>query len=212
MIEGLVHFLQVNVLPWGAMGVLVASVIEEIVAPIPSALVVSMSGFLLVSGPFSASTVFALIFKVAVPAALGVTVGSYFIYFVARFGGKFLIEKWGRYLGLYWSDVEKLKEKLSGTKKDEILITAIRALPFTPSVAVSAFCGIIEMNIARYFVVSFVGIFFRSLILGAVGWQAGNIYERYAVLISKAENAVLVSTILFFVIFIVLKYRSKVGK
>lgn len=209
MIEALIHFLQVNILPWGALGVFVASVIEEVIAPIPSALIMTMSGFLFVSGPLSWQVIYALIFKVALPAALGVTLGSYVIYWLARFGGKFLIEKWGKYVGLYWSDIEKMQNKLSGTKKDELLIGAARILPFVPSVAISAFCGVLEMNVFRYFVITFVGVFFRGIVLGALGWQVGNIYEKYAKVFSSIENAVLISTILAVGIFIVLKYKSR---
>lgn len=209
MIEGLIHFLQVNILPWGALGVFIASVIEEVIAPIPSALVMTMSGFLLVIGPVSVKAILALIFKVAIPAALGVTLGSYFIYYIARFGGRFLIDKWGGYLGLYWGDIEKLQSRLSGTKKDELLIGVARIIPFVPSVAISAFCGILEMNIFRYFIISFVGVFFRGIVLGAIGWQAGNVYERYAEVLSSIENTVLISTIFALGVFIVLKYRSR---
>lgn len=209
MIESLLHFLQANVLPWGAWGVFLASVVEEVIAPIPSALVMTMSGFLFVTGPFSAEALSSLIFKVALPAALGVTLGSYAIYFAARYGGRFVIEKWGKYLGLYWSDIEKLGSRLSGTRKDEILIGGARVLPIVPSVAISAFCGILQMNLLKYSLVSFIGIFFRGLILGVLGWQAGELYEKYATAVSAAENVVLVSTILFFAIFVVLKYRSK---
>jgi membrane protein DedA with SNARE-associated domain len=209
MIEYLVHFLQVSVLPLGTFGVFAASVIEEVIAPIPSALVMTMSGFLFVTGPLSWQTISALVFKVAIPAALGVTLGSYVIYFAAKLGGKFVIDKWGKYFGLYWSDIEKLKSKLSGTKKDEILIGVARIIPFVPSVAISAFCGILEMNVVKYFFISFIGVFFRGIVLGAIGWQAGNVYEKYAVTISSIENTVLISTILAVLVFIVIKYRNK---
>jgi membrane protein DedA with SNARE-associated domain len=209
MIEALIHFLQVNVLPLGAFGVFAASVIEEVIAPIPSALVMTMSGFLLVSGPISWSIVSSLLFKVALPAALGVTLGSYVVYYAARYGGKFVIEKWGKYLGLYWSDIEKLQKKLSGTKKDELIIGGARVLPIVPSVAISAFCGILQMNAAKYFIISFIGVFFRGIILGTLGWQVGNIYEKYAKAISSAENVILISTILIVLMFVVLKYKDK---
>lgn len=208
MIEFLVNFLQVNILPLGAIGVFSASVIEEVIAPIPSALVMTMSGFLFVTGPFSLDVIYALIFKVAVPAALGVTIGSYAVYFAARFGGKFIIEKWGRYLGLYWDDIEKLQNQLSGTRRDEIIIGVARVIPFVPSVAISAFCGILEMNIIKYLVITFVGVFLRGIILGILGWQVGNVYEKYAQNISSVENIFLISTILALGIFIVLKYKS----
>lgn len=209
MIEYLVHFLQVNVLPWGALGVFVASVAEELVAPIPSAIIMTTAGFLFVSGPVSLSAISNLIFKVAVPAAFGVTVGSYGIYFVARYGGKIVIEKLGKYIGLNWSDIEKMREKLSGTRRDDVLISVARILPIFPSVAISAFCGILEMNILKYFVISFIGIFFRGIILGVLGWQLGNVYEKYANTISSVENTILISTILAVGIFVVLKYKSK---
>jgi membrane protein DedA with SNARE-associated domain len=212
MIEYLVHFLQINILPLGAFGVFAASVIEEVIAPIPSALVMTMSGFLFVSGNFSWHAVSSLIFKVAIPAALGVTLGSYVVYFIARFGGRFLIEEWGKYIGLHWADIEKLQSRLSGTKKDEFVIIGARIIPFIPSVAISAFCGILEMNVVKYFAVSFAGVFFRGIILGVLGWQAGNVYEKYAQTVSSVENIILLSTISALVIFIVLKYKSRLKR
>lgn len=209
MIETLIHFLQASILPWGALGVFVASVIEEVIAPIPSALIMTMSGFLFISGPISWQVVSALVFKVAIPAALGVTLGSYFIYFIAKFGGRFIIEKWGKYVGLYWSDIEKMQNRLSGTRRDEFIIGGARILPVVPSVAISAFCGILEINIFKYFVITFIGVFFRGLILGVLGWQVGGIYKKYAQTISAIENIVLVSTILGVLIFIVLKYKGR---
>lgn len=209
MIESLIGFLQANILPLGIFGVFLASVIEEVIAPIPSALIITMSGFLFVSGDWSLSTMFALIFRVAIPAALGVTIGSYTVYFIARYGGKILIERWGKYIGLYWSDIERLQNYFSGTKRDDWIIGGARALPFFPSVAISAFCGVIQMNPVKYFFISFIGVFFRGIILGIVGWQVGNVYVKYAELISSIENMVLISTVFTFIVFIVLKYRSK---
>lgn len=198
-----------HVLPWGALGVFAASFIEEVIAPLPSALVMTTSGFLMVTGPISFSAIMALIFKVAIPVALGVTIGSYLIYFAARFGGKFIIDKWGKYIGLYWADVEKLKSRISGTKRDEIFIGIARAIPFAPNVAISAFCGILEMNVVKYFIISFTGTFFRAIALGILGWQVGNVYEKYAHTISSIEDTVLISTILALGVFIVLKYKGR---
>ena len=209
MIEALIHFLETAILPWGALGVFVASVIEEVLAPIPSAVIMTLSGVLFVTGPVSVKAILALIFKVAIPAALGVTLGSYVVYFVARFGGKIVIEKWGKYIGLYWTDIEKLQNHLSGTRKDSLIIGGARVLPIIPSVAISAFCGILEMNVIRYFFISFIGVFFRGIILGILGWQVGNVYERYTQTISSIENIILISTILAIGIFIVVKYKRR---
>jgi len=169
MIESLIIFLQVHVLPLGALGVFLASVAEEVIAPIPSAVIMTMSGFLLITGPVSINSLGALVFKVAIPAALGVTIGSLWIYYLARYGGQAVIERWGKYIGLYWNDIEKMQNKVSNSSKDEVLIMSARILPIVPSVAISAFCGILKMDVLKYFIISFVGIFFRGLILGSIG-------------------------------------------
>lgn len=204
MIETLITFLQTHILPWGAVGVFVASVIEEVVAPIPSALVVMMSGFIFAENASS------LVFKVAIPAAIGTTLGSYAIYFAARYGGKFVIERWGKFLGLYWADIEKLQSKLTGTHKDEIIISIARMTPVIPSVAVSAFCGFSQMKVEKYFVITLAGVFVRSLILGAVGWQTGSFYQKYAEAVSKMENLILLSTFVVLALFFVLKYKGRI--
>lgn len=208
MIEALIHFLQSSILPMGGFGVFAASVIEEVIAPIPSALVMTMAGFLFVTGTSSWSTVYALLLQVALPAALGVTLGSFAVFYAARFGGRFVIEKWGKYIGLRWKDVEKFQNRLGGTKRDEMLIGLARTVPIVPSVAISAFCGILGMNVWKYAIISFIGVFLRGIILGILGWQVGNVYGKYAKAISSLENVILVSTVLAVLIFIVVKYKS----
>lgn len=211
MIETLVQFLQQHILPLGALGVFLASVTEEVIAPIPSALIMTMSGFIFVPEGISLVSISKLVFIVALPAALGVTLGSYTIYFIARFGGRLVIERFGKYVGLYLADIEKMEQKMSGTRRDEYIISLARVMPFVPSVAVSAFCGIIEMNIFKYFYITLAGTFVRGLILGGLGWQVGNVYEKYATLIQGLEKWILLSTILGLMIFVVIKY-SKRGK
>lgn len=209
MVEHIIVFLQTHILPWGPLGVFLASVIEEVIAPIPSALIMTMSGFIFVSGPVSFSTISSLIFKVAIPAAFGVTIGSFFVYFIARYGGKFVIEKWGRYVGLYWSDIEKMQSKLSGTRRDEVIIMGARILPVVPSVAISAFCGIMEMNVVKYFTISLIGTFIRGIMLGILGWQVGSIYTKYAHLLDQFGDYVLYTIVLAVFIFIVIKWRGE---
>ncbi len=208
MVESLIVFLQTNVLPWGVLGVFVASIVEEVFAPIPSALIMAMSGFLFVVGPFSVKVLLALLFKVALPAALGVTLGSYPIYFIARYGGRRIIDSWGKYFGLYWADIEKLENRLKSTKKDELLIGIARVLPIVPSVAISAFCGILQIKLLRYSLISFIGVFVRAVIIGVIGWQAGNVYQKYTHLIGEIENYILYTIVVMIIGFIVLKYRK----
>lgn len=212
MFENLFVFLQAHILPLGFWGVFVASVAEEVIAPIPSALVMMAAGFLFVSGDFGWLNIWKLIYYVGFPAGLGVAVGSLPIYAIAYFGGRPILEKWGKYLGLYWSDVEKMKSKFEDKKGDEVAIIGARVLPIVPSVAISAFCGFIRMKIWKYFYLTFVGMFLRGLVMGAIGWQVGNVYTRYADAIAHFEDKVmillLVIVVACFALLILRKYKN----
>lgn len=186
-----------------------ASVVEEVVAPIPSALVMMSAGFLFVIGPVDINNVLRLIFIVALPAASGVTLGSLFIYGIAWWGGKPLLIKWGKWIGLYWDDMEKLERRFKESKKDEIVIMGARVIPIVPSVAISALCGFFRMNIFKYIWLTFAGMFIRGLILAIVGWQIGNVYHRYADIISHFESIILIVVISSIAIFLMFKVFSQ---
>jgi membrane protein DedA with SNARE-associated domain len=191
MFETIFAFLQANVLPLGFFGVFIASIAEEVIAPIPSALVMMTAGFLFVSGPIDLHNIWRLVYYVGLPAGLGVAIGSLWIYGVAYWGGKTFLEKWGRYIGLHWADVEKMKSKLEEKKSDELAIISARILPVVPSVAISAFCGFMRMRFWKYITLTFIGMFLRGLVMGAIGWQVGNVYVRYAEFFAHFEDKVL---------------------
>jgi membrane protein DedA with SNARE-associated domain len=193
VIEDLFHFLEQTVLPLGVVGVFLASVIEEVVAPIPSALIMMAAGFLFVSGPVDTQSILNLIFYVALPAGIGVSLGSLVVFYMAWLGGRPVVEKFGKWLGLSWRDVEMFNYRLKNSKSDEIMIVSARILPIVPSVAVSALCGFLRMGLRKYLVLTFTGMFVRGLILGAVGWQTGNLYHKYAESINRLEGIIFFS-------------------
>lgn len=213
MIEFLINIIEKTIIPFGSIGVFVASILEEVVAPIPSALVMTMAGFIFVNGPVTLLNIWKIIFYVAIPTSLGVTMGSLLVYGVSWWGGKAALENWGKWIGLYWSDVEKMESRLKGTKKDEAIIVIARIIPFVPSVAISALCGFVRIPLIKYIYLTLIGVFIRGIILGIIGWQTGNLYKKYAVLISKFENVALyliALAIISFIIFVLFKkYKIK---
>lgn len=211
MIESILIFLQNNVIPLGAGGVFLASVAEEVIAPVPSALVMMTAGFLFVSGPIDLYNILRLIFWVGLPAAAGISLGSLWIYGVAYWGGKTSLDKLDKWLGLNWADIEKMRNKFEEGKRGELAIIGARILPVVPSVAISAFCGFMRMRIWKYFLLTFIGMFLRAMLMGAIGWQVGNIYYKYANLVARFENmvfAIIALIILSCLIFIILRKYS----
>lgn len=210
MIESLLNFIQTYLMPLGGLGVFVASVLEEVFAPIPSAVVTFTSGFLLVSGPINLGSLTTLLLKVAVPASLGVTLGSLFVYAIAFFAGKPVLDKWGKWLGLSWNDILNLQQKFSKTSFDELSLFAVRAVPIVPSIVISAFCGLVRFPLRSYILYSIAGLLIRTAILGFVGWQVGKLYYRYAEAVALFENFIFGAIIVFILLFIFWKiFRSR---
>lgn len=210
MIESFVIFIQHHLIPLGGVGVFVASILEEVVAPIPSAMVIFTSGFLLVSGPISLDSFITLLVKVAIPAALGVTIGSLFAYAIAYYAGKPVLMKWGKWLGLSWEDVEKMHAKFSSSSFDELSLFVVRSIPVIPSVVISAFCGLVRFPLRAYLFYSFLGLLIRTTVLGFVGWQIGKLYFHYAKRVAVFENLILGIIVVSVVAFVVWRiHKSK---
>jgi len=208
MITGLIMFLQDTILPLGAFGVFLGSIIEEVIAPIPSAAVITTAGFIFVAPEMTLASFSTLIFKVAIPAGLGVTIGSLFVYYLAVWGGRFAIDKYGKYIGLYYKDIDNLQKKLEKSNKDEIGVLIARVIPIIPSVAISAFCGIVKMRVLPYCLITFVGTTIRATILGILGSIAGGVYFKYSSVISKFESFTLYLIIILVIGFVIYKYKT----
>lgn len=212
MIETIVLFLEKILVPYGALGVFVASFIEEIVAPIPSAIVLLASGFLFLHGEsFSLVYLSKLFLIIVIPAGVGMALGSLFIYGIAYWSGKPAVVRFGKYFGIGWSDVEKAEAKFAKSTADEIAIILLRALPVVPNTAVSALCGLIRFPVLKYLFLSMVGLFLRALVLSVIGGQVGSIYDNYGIYIEKIENYIMLGFVLITVAILGwLYYRGKV--
>src|SRR5438477_612068 len=81
---------------------------------------------------------------VVIPAAAGITLGSLMVYGIAYWAGKPALDKWGKWLGLGWKDVEAIQKKFSEKSFDEWGLFILRCIPILPSVAISAFSGLIR--------------------------------------------------------------------
>lgn len=189
MIESLVASMQSMIETYGAWGVFLATVIEEMIAPIPSAIVPLAAGFFLL--PADLSIEIALLkgaVFIASPVTMGISLGSSLVYAIGFFGGKPLIEKSQRWLGIGWQDIERIERRVIGGSKDEITLFFLRLLPFIPGVAISGFCGIVRYPLYRFLIVTVCGSFLRAFILGLVGWQVGTLYTVYAAALTRLEK------------------------
>ncbi|MCH7951245.1 VTT domain-containing protein [Patescibacteria group bacterium] len=213
MIEKLTSYIQPILVEYGAFGVFLATLLEEVVAPIPSPLVPLTAGFFLLpaDGSFLEITWQAL-FVIAFPVSFGVTLGSLAVYGIGYLGGKPAIEKSKKWLSLSWKDLEKIERKLIRGSGDEVALFILRVLPIIPGVAISGFCGIVRYPLKTFAVVTLLGSFTRALALGVIGWYVGGLYIVYSESISRVEKyifIVLIISTMFFLGWIYLFKKNR---
>ncbi len=189
------HSLALAITPlletYGVLGVFLASITEEIIAPIPSSVVVLSAGFLLTNGADLQQATIIVLLKIMLPASLGITLGSLFPYYLARLGGAIAIDKFGWLLGVRSASLKRAEEWFAKHKSDEILLFLVRTIPVIPSVIIGLFCGLVRMPVGEFLLYSFLGSLIRTFILGMIGWWAGRAYLELADRIGRIEDIVL---------------------
>lgn len=191
MITSFITYLQSVLLPMGPFGIFAASFLEEVIAPIPSAIVMLGSGFLFLHGSLSFALIMKLIIYVAIPVACGVTIGSLVVYTIAKYIGVTLLIKWGKIFGVTEDMVGRAEMYFGEHKRDDIAVLVARIIPIVPAVVIALGAGLIRMPLLRYMTISFIGTIVRASILGLLGWQVGSLYTEYASYVSRYENWVL---------------------
>ena len=192
--------------PWAVFG---GSILEQIVTPIPSSVVVLGASFFLMKGvAMSAGSLQTMFFNISIPAALGVTLGSLLYYGISYKIGIPFVERAGKYLGVSVEDLEGVEKRVKESRYENLFLFTARCVPVIPSIAISLFCGLIRYNPRNYVLITFFGAMVQASILGIIGWQFGNFYLTLSEGLSFIDNIILVVLVLVVVIF-VLKKRSE---
>lgn len=208
MFTEMIIYLETLLMVYGPLGVFLASIIEEIIAPIPSTLVIMGTSFLILNKQVISLDAFLTMFiYVVLPASLGITVGSLVVYSITYFAGKPFLERWGKYLGVSWKDVEKTEKRFDTANSVNLLLFTVRAVPVIPSVAINAFCGFVRFEIKKYLIITFFGSLVRATLLGFIGWQLGNLYQSAAAEIANLEQISLIIIIIAILAFIIYKKK-----
>ena len=213
MLDYLTLQLEYFFIHYGAFGVFLANMAEEIIAPIPSSIIILGSSFFFLGGKaINIDSILTLIFYISIPTSLGVTTGSLFIYGFCYYIGKPFIDKWGKYLGIKWGDIEKTEKKFEKGSRDELILYITRALPIVPSVAIGAFCGIVRYDLKKYIIITLCGGFTKATIIGFIGWQFGNFYLEIAGQISFLEEIFIIVSLIGILAYILYNKRKSIKK
>src|SRR4030042_5137684 len=188
----------------GQLAVFIGVMIEQIIVPIPSPLIIMGAGALLIPPQFSIPHAFLqILWIIVLPGAVASTLGSYIGYTISYYGGEALVVRFQRFLGVDWNQMENVEKRFRG-KKEALSIFFSRAIPVFPISLVSIFAGLLRVPVRPFTFYTFLGSMFRCLFLGFVGWWIGATYEKVATRLDSVET--IISILMLIVMGVVLGY------
>ncbi|MGQ9645565.1 MAG: DedA family protein [Thermodesulfobacteriota bacterium] len=174
----------------GQLSVFIGVIIEQIIVPIPSPLIVMGAGALLISPGLSIpNALLQILWVIVLPGTIASTLGSYIGYLISYYGGKALVTRYQRFLGVDWKEIEKLENRFRG-KREALSIFLTRAIPVFPISLISIFAGLLRVPVRPFTLHTLLGSIFRCLFLGFVGWWIGATYEKVATHLDSVETIV----------------------
>src|SRR6516162_822305 len=161
-------FIIATIASFGYGGVIFMMAIESACIPLPSEIIMPFSGYLVYRGRFD-------LWPVAFAGAIGCVVGSLVAYWVGMYGGRPVIEKYGRYVLISMHDLDLADRWFA--RRGEIIVFASRLLPVIRTfIAFPA--GVARMNLTRFIVYTFLGSLPWCLGLAYVGQKLGEQWDK----------------------------------
>jgi membrane protein DedA with SNARE-associated domain len=168
IIEILSAFIVATISALGYAGVVLLMAIESACIPLPSEVIMPFSGYLVYTGRFN-------LWAVALAGAVGCVVGSWVAYFVGAYGGRKVIEKYGRFVLISRHDLDLADRWFA--RYGEAIVFASRLLPVVRTfIAFPA--GVARMNLARFTLYTFLGSLPWCLGLAYVGQILGEQWDK----------------------------------
>ncbi|HEY7316897.1 MAG TPA: VTT domain-containing protein [Candidatus Binatia bacterium] len=193
--------------PWS---VFAGVIIESVIVPIPSPLIIMGAGFLLIGAELSFLQAFApIVTQIVLPGSIASTLGAYIGYGIGYLGGKPMVERLQAFFGFNWSDVEAMERRFRVGQVNTSLFF-LRALPIFPLSVISAAAGLLRLPVKQYTLWTFYGSIPRCLFLGYLGWGLGEPYQAIAKGIDRIETIVSLLLLgLIFVLILWLRWRVR---
>jgi membrane protein DedA with SNARE-associated domain len=174
----------------GYVGVALWVAIESVVIPIPSELVLPFAGFLVGAGtsiepltgrPWDLALV-------TIAGTIGATAGALVAYGIGAWGGRPILLRWGRFLGISHDDLDRTDGffERHGAKAAFFgrMVPVVRSL-------VSFAAGVARMPLGRFVLFTALGSLPWTFLLVFAGSQLGANWEEIGAILKRFEYAIL---------------------
>lgn len=173
---------------FGHAAVALVMVVENVFPPIPSEPALLLAGVAVGEGRLGFAAVVAA-------ATLGSVLGALILYWLSAVGGRPLLDRHGRRLGITPADVARAERWFA--RWGPWLVLGARVVPFARSV-VSIPAGLVRMPVWQFTILSAAGSLVWNVAVVGAGWALGDSWERAAEAVGLAGvvAATLVAAIL----------------
>ena len=190
LISEMTQWIMESMRSYGQLSVFIGVMVEQIIVPIPSPLIIMGAGAILIPPGISIPhAFFQILWTIVLPGSIASTLGSYIGYMISFYGGKALVVRLRRFLDVDWGQIDRLEKRFQG-RRESLGIFLSRAIPVFPISLVSVFAGLLRVPIKPFTIYTFLGSIFRCFFLGFFGWWIGATYEKAAARLDSAETIV----------------------
>ena len=205
MLEGIVSSLAALIISIisasGYVGVTLLMAIESACIPLPSEIIMPFSGYLVFTGQFK-------LWIVATAGAIGCNLGSVVAYEIGHFGGRPLVERFGRYILLNKHDLEVADRFF--LRHGAVAIFIARLLPVVRTfIALPA--GIAKMPRGKFHLYTFLGSWPWCFVLAYIGMKLGQHWDTLGKYFHRFDAVIAVVLVLGIFLFVRSHWKNRVG-
>jgi membrane protein DedA with SNARE-associated domain len=180
LIDPLLHAVRDAVADWGYLGIVVMMAIESANIPLPSEAIMPTAGILAQQGRMN-------IHLAALAGAVGCLVGSVPSYFLGFYGGRPLLQRYGRWFLLKERDLDAADAWVN--KYGDITFFVCRLLPVIRTF-ISFPAGVLRAHFGIFCLFTFVGSLIWSYFLAYIGFKFGEHMQFFLDIWHKFDLAI----------------------
>jgi membrane protein DedA with SNARE-associated domain len=181
----------------GYFGLFILSLIESAGIPVPSEVVLPFSGFLVASGTFA-------LWTAALVATLGNYAGSIVLYWIGASGGRWILDRYGKYVLIHKEDIIKGESWFNqhGTKA----VFFGRLMPIVRTF-ISLPAGVNKMNFKKFSIYTILGALPWNFLLVYAGYKAGQNWDSFKPYFHIFDIVIGTGVVLFVIWYVIKKRR-----
>jgi membrane protein DedA with SNARE-associated domain len=180
LIEIVASFILATISSSGYLGIVGLMAIESACIPLPSEIIMPFSGYLVFRGDFG-------LLWVGLAGGLGCVVGSIPAYYLGLYGGRPLVERYGRYVLISHRDLD-LADRWFDRYGDWAIFFS-RLLPVVRTF-ISFPAGVARMNFPHFVIYTFIGSFPWCLGLAYIGMKLGQNWDTLGVYFHRFDMVI----------------------